>query len=196
MATTAGLSLTSTCSGPEGEALGHSLAMTVWRRQVGRVPWGSPLSPLHSFSPCIEASTSGPLCIPAEWTLALTFPPQHRHRMVVLEPLNKLLQEKWDLLIPRFFFNFLCYLIYMFIFTAITYHQPALEKARLGPGGGTCPGEASGNQRWEELGQDDHFHLANADAEGLTAGVMCSSSYPAGDSVDASSPGRTVIINT
>ncbi|KAK2504987.1 hypothetical protein MC885_014290 [Smutsia gigantea] len=41
----------------------------------------------------------------------------HRHRMVVLEPLNKLLQAKWDLLIPRFFFNFLCYLIYMFIFT-------------------------------------------------------------------------------
>ncbi|KAF6300055.1 transient receptor potential cation channel subfamily V member 2 [Rhinolophus ferrumequinum] len=55
----------------------------------------------------------------------------HRHRMVVLEPLNKLLQAKWDLLIPRFFFNFLCYLIYMFIFTAIAYHQPALEKAFL-----------------------------------------------------------------
>ncbi|KAM5214730.1 transient receptor potential cation channel subfamily V member 2 [Hipposideros larvatus] len=53
----------------------------------------------------------------------------HRHRMVVLEPLNKLLQAKWDLLIPRFFFNFLCYLVYMFIFTAVTYHQPALEKA-------------------------------------------------------------------
>lgn len=52
--------------------------------------------------------------------------------MVVLEPLNKLLQAKWDLLIPRFFFNFLCYLIYMFIFTAVAYHQPALDKARLG----------------------------------------------------------------
>lgn len=56
--------------------------------------------------------------------------------MVVLEPLNKLLQAKWDLLIPRFFFNFLCYLIYMFAFTAIVYHQPALEKARLGSGRG------------------------------------------------------------
>ncbi|XP_036078403.1 transient receptor potential cation channel subfamily V member 2 isoform X8 [Rousettus aegyptiacus] len=56
---------------------------------------------------------------------------EHRHRMVVLEPLNKLLQAKWDLLIPRFFFNFLCYLIYMFIFTAVAYHQPALEKAFL-----------------------------------------------------------------
>ncbi|XP_011287130.2 transient receptor potential cation channel subfamily V member 2 [Felis catus] len=55
----------------------------------------------------------------------------HRHRMVVLEPLNKLLQAKWDLLIPRFFFNFLCYLMYMFLFTAVAYHQPALEKAFL-----------------------------------------------------------------
>nr|XP_030717199.1 transient receptor potential cation channel subfamily V member 2 isoform X3 [Globicephala melas] len=52
----------------------------------------------------------------------------HRHRMVVLEPLNKLLQVKWNLLIPRFLFNFLCYLTYMSIFTAVTYHQPALDK--------------------------------------------------------------------
>ncbi|XP_016052003.1 PREDICTED: transient receptor potential cation channel subfamily V member 2 [Miniopterus natalensis] len=55
----------------------------------------------------------------------------HRHRMVVLEPLNKLLQAKWDQLIPRFFFNFLCYLIYMLTFTAVVYHQPPLEKASL-----------------------------------------------------------------
>ncbi|XP_053521648.1 transient receptor potential cation channel subfamily V member 2 isoform X2 [Artibeus jamaicensis] len=55
----------------------------------------------------------------------------HRHRMVVLEPLNKLLQEKWDQLLPRFFLNFLCYLTYMLIFTAVVYHQPALEKAIL-----------------------------------------------------------------
>ncbi|XP_029426281.1 transient receptor potential cation channel subfamily V member 2 isoform X2 [Nannospalax galili] len=53
----------------------------------------------------------------------------HRHRMVVLEPVNKLLQEKWDLLIPRFFFNFACYLVYMLIFTTVAYHQPTLEKA-------------------------------------------------------------------
>ncbi|KAF0872622.1 TRPV2 protein, partial [Crocuta crocuta] len=46
----------------------------------------------------------------------------HRHRMVVLEPLNKLLQAKWDLLIPRFFFNFLCYLVYMFLFTTQAFH--------------------------------------------------------------------------
>ncbi|KAB1265061.1 Transient receptor potential cation channel subfamily V member 2 [Camelus dromedarius] len=62
----------------------------------------------------------------------------HRHRMVVLEPLNKLLQAKWNLLVPRFLFNFLCYLTYVSVFTAITYHQPALGKAR--PGRGTLGG--------------------------------------------------------
>lgn len=51
--------------------------------------------------------------------------------MVVLEPLNKLLQEKWNLLTPRFLINFLCYLIYVSVLTAVTYHQPALEKASL-----------------------------------------------------------------
>ncbi|XP_051680402.2 transient receptor potential cation channel subfamily V member 2 isoform X3 [Oryctolagus cuniculus] len=58
---------------------------------------------------------------------------EHRHRMVVLEPLNKLLQAKWDRLIPRFCFNFLCYLVYMLIFTAVAYHQPALEKQGFPP---------------------------------------------------------------
>ncbi|XP_057572473.1 transient receptor potential cation channel subfamily V member 2 isoform X2 [Hippopotamus amphibius kiboko] len=51
-----------------------------------------------------------------------------RHRMVVLEPLNQLLQAKWHLLLPRFLLNFVCYLAYVSVFTAITYHQPALEK--------------------------------------------------------------------
>lgn len=66
--------------------------------------------------------------------------------MVVLEPLNKLLQAKWDLLMPRFFFNFLCFLIYMLIFTAVVYCEPALEKARLGSGR-AYPGEAPGNRK-------------------------------------------------
>ncbi|XP_047615034.1 transient receptor potential cation channel subfamily V member 2 [Phacochoerus africanus] len=60
-----------------------------------------------------------------------------RHRMVVLEPLNKLLQEKWNLLTPRFLVNFLCYLMYVSIFTAVTYHQPALEKDLLTLGNST-----------------------------------------------------------
>ena len=85
---------------------------------------------------------SRPLYVPA-----LTLPPQHRHRMVVLEPLNKLLQAKWDLLIPRFFFNFLCYLMYMFLFTAVAYHQPALEKVQQVGGGGGGDGAHAGGGR-------------------------------------------------
>uniref|UniRef100_A0A8D1IGR6 Ion transport domain-containing protein n=1 Tax=Sus scrofa TaxID=9823 RepID=A0A8D1IGR6_PIG len=69
--------------------------------------------------------------------LAPPFPSQDRHRMVVLEPLNKLLQEKWNLLTPRFLINFLCYLIYVSVLTAVTYHQPALEKDLLTLGNST-----------------------------------------------------------
>ena len=70
--------------------------------------------------------------------------------MVVLEPLNKLLKAKSNLLIPRFLFNFLCYLTYMLIFTTVTYYQPALEKARRGRAG---PGEACWKQPWQKTGQ-------------------------------------------
>ncbi|XP_038614942.1 transient receptor potential cation channel subfamily V member 2 isoform X1 [Tachyglossus aculeatus] len=55
----------------------------------------------------------------------------NRHRMVVLEPLNKLLQEKWESLAVRFYFNFACYVIYMMVFTAVAYHQPVLGKSFL-----------------------------------------------------------------
>ncbi|XP_074045383.1 transient receptor potential cation channel subfamily V member 2 [Macrotis lagotis] len=52
----------------------------------------------------------------------------NRHKMVTLEPLNKLLQEKWESLVTRFRFNLICYFLYMLIFTAVTYHQPVLGK--------------------------------------------------------------------
>ncbi|XP_072496161.1 transient receptor potential cation channel subfamily V member 2 [Notamacropus eugenii] len=52
----------------------------------------------------------------------------NRHKMVTLEPLNKLLQEKWESLVPRFRFNLVSYFLYMLIFTAVTYHQPILGK--------------------------------------------------------------------
>ncbi|XP_049632970.1 transient receptor potential cation channel subfamily V member 2 [Suncus etruscus] len=55
----------------------------------------------------------------------------HRHRMVVLEPLNKLLQAKWNLLLSKFFFNFLCYIVYTVIFTLVAYHQPSLDQGFL-----------------------------------------------------------------
>uniref|UniRef100_A0A5F8G3F6 Transient receptor potential cation channel subfamily V member 2 n=1 Tax=Monodelphis domestica TaxID=13616 RepID=A0A5F8G3F6_MONDO len=52
----------------------------------------------------------------------------NRHKMVTLEPLNKLLQEKWESLAARFRFNLISYFLYMLIFTAVTYHQPVLGK--------------------------------------------------------------------
>lgn len=60
VATTEGLSLTSTSSGLEGEALGHYLAMKMGWRQAGWEGFtqGSPFSPLHSLSPCTESGRS------------------------------------------------------------------------------------------------------------------------------------------
>ncbi|XP_067421945.1 transient receptor potential cation channel subfamily V member 2-like isoform X2 [Emydura macquarii macquarii] len=48
----------------------------------------------------------------------------NRYEMVVLEPLNKLLQHKWDSFVKwRFYFSLFCYLIFMAIFTFLTYHD-------------------------------------------------------------------------
>uniref|UniRef100_A0A8C0JES4 Transient receptor potential cation channel subfamily V member 2 n=1 Tax=Chelonoidis abingdonii TaxID=106734 RepID=A0A8C0JES4_CHEAB len=45
--------------------------------------------------------------------------------MVVLEPLNKLLQHKWDSFAARrFYLSFFCYFIFMAIFTVLAYHRP------------------------------------------------------------------------
>jgi len=49
--------------------------------------------------------------------------------MVVLEPLNKLLQQKWETFASkRFYFSFASYLSFMIIFTAIAYYQPSRVK--------------------------------------------------------------------
>lgn len=49
--------------------------------------------------------------------------------MVVLEPLNKLLQQKWETFASkRFYFSFASYLSFMIIFTAIAYYQPLRVK--------------------------------------------------------------------
>lgn len=49
--------------------------------------------------------------------------------MVVLEPLNKLLQQKWETFASkRFYFSFISYLSFMIIFTAIAYYQPLRVK--------------------------------------------------------------------
>ncbi|XP_022521499.2 transient receptor potential cation channel subfamily V member 1 [Astyanax mexicanus] len=48
----------------------------------------------------------------------------NRLEMLQVEPLNKLLEDKWNRFAHRIFlFNFICYLIYLFIFTAICSHH-------------------------------------------------------------------------
>lgn len=51
--------------------------------------------------------------------------PQNRHDMLLVEPLNRLLQDKWDRFVKRiFYFNFFVYCLYMIIFTTAAYYRP------------------------------------------------------------------------
>ncbi|KAA0717341.1 Transient receptor potential cation channel subfamily V member 1 [Triplophysa tibetana] len=48
----------------------------------------------------------------------------NRLEMLNIEPLNKLLEEKWDRFAQRiFFFNFICYIAYLFIFTTVAFYR-------------------------------------------------------------------------
>nr|XP_021510291.1 transient receptor potential cation channel subfamily V member 1 isoform X3 [Meriones unguiculatus] len=49
----------------------------------------------------------------------------NRHDMLLVEPLNRLLQDKWDRFVKRiFYFNFFVYCFYMIIFTTAAYYRP------------------------------------------------------------------------
>nr|BDR61291.1 transient receptor potential cation channel subfamily V member 1 [Hynobius vandenburghi] len=49
----------------------------------------------------------------------------NRHDMLLVEPLNRLLQDKWDRFVKRIFYsNFLVYIAYMIVFTIAAYHRP------------------------------------------------------------------------
>ncbi|KAM5180233.1 transient receptor potential cation channel subfamily V member 1-like isoform 1-T4 [Mantella aurantiaca] len=49
----------------------------------------------------------------------------NRHEMIVLEPINHLLQEKWDSYAGKIFYlKFFFYVLYMIIFTVTAYHRP------------------------------------------------------------------------
>ncbi|KAM8977039.1 transient receptor potential cation channel subfamily V member 1 [Pelodytes ibericus] len=49
----------------------------------------------------------------------------NRHDMLLVEPLNRLLQNKWDRFVKRiFYFNFMAYVAYVIIFTVAAYHRP------------------------------------------------------------------------
>ncbi|KAG8590632.1 hypothetical protein GDO81_006822 [Engystomops pustulosus] len=51
----------------------------------------------------------------------------NRHDMLLVEPLNKLLQDKWDRFVKRIFYlNFLTYVIYIIIFTIAAYYRPVV----------------------------------------------------------------------
>nr|XP_034995206.1 transient receptor potential cation channel subfamily V member 2-like isoform X1 [Zootoca vivipara]XP_034995207.1 transient receptor potential cation channel subfamily V member 2-like isoform X1 [Zootoca vivipara]XP_034995209.1 transient receptor potential cation channel subfamily V member 2-like isoform X1 [Zootoca vivipara] len=48
-----------------------------------------------------------------------------RYKMVVLEPINKLLQSKWDSFAAmRFYISFFSYVVFMSVFSAVAYHRP------------------------------------------------------------------------
>lgn len=63
--------------------------------------------------------------------------------MLLVEPLNRLLQDKWDRFVKRiFYFNFFVYCLYMIIFTTVAYYRPVggRVRLRLGPQGGRGEG--------------------------------------------------------
>lgn len=52
--------------------------------------------------------------------------------MLLVEPLNRLLQDKWDRFVKRiFYFNFFIYCLYMIIFTTVAYYRPVEGRVRL-----------------------------------------------------------------
>ncbi|XP_062816424.1 transient receptor potential cation channel subfamily V member 2 isoform X1 [Anolis carolinensis] len=57
--------------------------------------------------------------------LAYSSDTPNRYKMVVLEPVNKLLQHKWDSFAAwRFYISFFSYTVFMAVFSAIAYHRP------------------------------------------------------------------------
>lgn len=53
--------------------------------------------------------------------------------MLLVEPLNRLLQDKWDRFVKRiFYFNFFVYCLYMIIFTTAAYYRPVDGLVRTG----------------------------------------------------------------
>ncbi|KYO33786.1 transient receptor potential cation channel subfamily V member 2 isoform X1 [Alligator mississippiensis] len=61
--------------------------------------------------------------------LAYSSDTPNRYKMVVLEPLNKLIQHKWDTFAARrFYLSFFSYLMFMIIFSVFAYHCPLHEQ--------------------------------------------------------------------
>uniref|UniRef100_A0A8D2LF16 Transient receptor potential cation channel subfamily V member 2 n=1 Tax=Varanus komodoensis TaxID=61221 RepID=A0A8D2LF16_VARKO len=69
---------------------------------------------------------------------------ENRYNMVVLEPMNKLLEQKWNgFAAKRFCASFFCYLAFMAIFTIVAYYRPLDGKVRAILGRGREKGEGT-----------------------------------------------------
>ncbi|XP_062479487.1 transient receptor potential cation channel subfamily V member 1 isoform X2 [Pezoporus occidentalis] len=55
----------------------------------------------------------------------------NRHEMLLVEPLNRLLQDKWDRFVKHlFYFNFFVYTLHIIILTAAAYYRPVEKKEK------------------------------------------------------------------
>ncbi|XP_068271497.1 transient receptor potential cation channel subfamily V member 1 [Nyctibius grandis] len=55
----------------------------------------------------------------------------NRHEMLLVEPLNRLLQDKWDRFVKHlFYFNFFVYTMHIVILTAAAYYRPVQKKEK------------------------------------------------------------------
>ncbi|OPJ78550.1 hypothetical protein AV530_003359 [Patagioenas fasciata monilis] len=56
----------------------------------------------------------------------------NRHEMLLVEPLNRLLQDKWDRFVKHlFYFNFFVYTMHIIILTAAAYYRPVEKKEKI-----------------------------------------------------------------
>ncbi|XP_064892408.1 transient receptor potential cation channel subfamily V member 1 isoform X3 [Columba livia] len=56
----------------------------------------------------------------------------NRHEMLLVEPLNRLLQDKWDRFVKHlFYFNFFVYTMHIIILTAAAYYRPVEKKEKM-----------------------------------------------------------------
>lgn len=65
-------------------------------------------------------------------SFALSSRSQNRHEMLLVEPLNRLLQDKWDRFVKRlFYFNFFVYTVHIVILTMAAYHRPVEKDEKV-----------------------------------------------------------------
>ncbi|OXB59497.1 hypothetical protein ASZ78_004470 [Callipepla squamata] len=56
----------------------------------------------------------------------------NRHEMLLVEPLNRLLQDKWDRFVKHlFYFNFFVYAVHIIILTAAAYYRPVQKGEKI-----------------------------------------------------------------